>query len=128
LVTEVLKSRSPRHGSIDAHINKMPTANSLAFVASFVVVFGFLYGLTSFVDSKLKAAGYDIPELILFGLPKDSSPRLKKMSSVPFLDNLRDNQYTQYVAIALAAISTLLLYIRFTSESELRPLFHAVWR
>jgi len=96
----------------------MPAANSVAFVASFVVVFGSLYGLTSFVDSKLKAAGYDVPEIILFGFPKDSSPKHTKMSSVHILDDLRDNQYAQYIAMALAAISTLLLYVRFASQSK----------
>ena len=87
-----------------------------AFLGSFVVVFGSLVALTGFIDSKLKAAGYDIPEILLFGFPSPDNPRIiQNMSGSPLLDNFRENRYAQLTALAVAAFTTLFIIIKFGS-------------
>lgn len=97
----------------------MPFLNSAAAIASFVFVFGFLFTVTNLIDTKLKAAGYDLPKIILVGFPKDSSRPTYPPMDASFLDTLRDNQYAQLIVGALAAISTLVLYLRFASGESM---------
>lgn len=96
----------------------MPFLSQLAFVSSFVVVFGSLYTVTSLIDYKLKSAGYDLPKIILLGFPKDSSQPTDKMD-VSFLDNLRDNQYAQIAVGIVAAITSLVIYYKFSQGESM---------
>jgi len=106
----------------------MPFLSQLAFVSSFVVVFGSLYTVTSLIDYKLKSAGYDLPKLILLGFPKDSSRPTNKMD-VSFLDNLRDSQYAQIAVGIVAAITSLVIYYKFSQEQPKTPILEpGVWK
>lgn len=49
----------------------MPNRFQLAFLASLLLTFISLVLLSRFVNSKLVAAGYDISQIILIGLPKE---------------------------------------------------------
>jgi cytochrome-b5 reductase len=52
----------------------MPNKYQLAFLATFLSVFTALILLSRFLDAQLIAAGYDIRNLILIGLPKPTPP------------------------------------------------------
>ncbi|KAK7064466.1 NADH-cytochrome b5 reductase [Favolaschia claudopus] len=52
----------------------MPNRYQLAFLASSVGTFLVLVSLFHYLKSKLAAAGYDLNNLILLGLPKEDSP------------------------------------------------------
>jgi cytochrome-b5 reductase len=49
----------------------MPNRFQVAFLASLVLTFTSLLLLSRFLNSKLVAAGYDISQIILIGLPKE---------------------------------------------------------
>jgi cytochrome-b5 reductase len=88
--------------------------------ASSAVVFASLVGISNFVDSRLKEAGYDIPEILLFGFSKDNIPRERKMPSSPYFRDFKDNGYLQLLAIAFAAASAVFIFVKF-SPSESKP-------
>jgi len=95
----------------------MSGLHHLVFVGSFLLVFGALFGISSFIDSRLKSAGYDIPEILLFGFPQDGSSPPPKMT-IPYFEDLRDNKYAQLLALVLTAASTVLIYVRFSSQKQ----------
>jgi cytochrome-b5 reductase len=70
----------------------MPNRYQLAFLASLFLTFTALLLTSRFINSKLLAAGYDISELILIGLPKNTNPTPTAMGevTVPLLSNLEE--------------------------------------
>jgi cytochrome-b5 reductase len=90
----------------------------LVFVASFVFVFGSLVGVASYIDARLKEAGYDLPKIILLGFPKDDSAPSLQYTMIPDLSGFSGSTLTQLLALVLAAATTGFIYIRFTSKSE----------
>ncbi|KAJ7225810.1 ferredoxin reductase-like C-terminal NADP-linked domain-containing protein [Mycena pura] len=52
----------------------MPNRDQIAFVVSLTGGFALLVSLQSYLNAKLKAAGYDVSKLILAGLPRKDSP------------------------------------------------------
>ena len=52
----------------------MPNRDQIAFVVSLSGGFALLVSLQSYLNAKLKAAGYDVSKLILAGLPRKDSP------------------------------------------------------
>ncbi|KAJ7275325.1 NADH-cytochrome b5 reductase [Mycena haematopus] len=52
----------------------MPNRAQLAFLVSIVVSFTALVSLSNYLQAKLAAAGYNVSNLILIGLPKRDSP------------------------------------------------------
>ncbi|KAG5644722.1 hypothetical protein DXG03_007851 [Asterophora parasitica] len=61
-----------------------------AFVASLFCTFTSLVLLVRFINAKLVAAGYDISQLILYGLPENPDPIPGRVSS-PTLDKMSAN-------------------------------------
>lgn len=111
----------------------MPNRLQLAFIASFVLTFSTLFITSRFINAKLKAAGYDISELILIGLPKNStltddyttnSNIIDNMgqASTPFLDGFKEIVSTQVLALVFAVISSVFIFVKFAAASGC--LFH----
>ncbi|GLB36330.1 putative flavoprotein pyridine nucleotide cytochrome reductase family protein [Lyophyllum shimeji] len=60
-----------------------------AFLASFVLTFASLFLLARYLNSKLLAAGFDISQLILLGLPKEPPPKTGRVTMVD-IHNIQD--------------------------------------
>jgi cytochrome-b5 reductase len=91
------------------------------YLTSFVGTFSTLFFASRFIDGKLKAAGYDISELILIGLPKNrtlTSTSINTMEQVPSMLADFQNGYAQLLALALAVVSSIFIYFRFASTSK----------
>jgi len=67
----------------------MPNIYQLAFLASTLVSFFSLFFLSRYVHRLLVDAGYDPANLILLGLPKDTSQPSPSISMSTFFDTLR---------------------------------------
>lgn len=85
----------------------MPNHFQVAFLASFVGVFAFLFFLFNFLRNQLLYAGYDIDELILIGLPKDPSVPPRKPTST------KQAMFAQLLALVLAACTSAFIYYKF---------------
>ena len=101
----------------------MPNHLQFLFLASFLAVLVTLVALSRLLQSKLRAAGYDISEIILLGLPKTTTPDAQglDMASAQDLLNLQDNKVAQVVALALAVASSAFIYLKFGRSRESTP-------
>ena len=101
----------------------MPNHLQFLFLASFLTVLVTLVALSHLLQSKLRAAGYDISEIILLGLPKTPTPDAQglDMASAQDLLNLQDNKVAQVVALALAVASSAFIYLKFGRSRESTP-------
>jgi hypothetical protein len=96
----------------------MPNRYQFAFVASFLLTFAVLFVASTYIGVKLRAAGYDISELILIGLPENTSmstsdPLVQGQTTSDFLAQLQQGGYAQLVALLLATLSSLFIYSKF---------------
>jgi len=100
------------------------------FLFSFLSVFAALFFLSSFLGQKLRENGYDISKLILYGLPASSHPpqhtvsQIMAASAPSFLQNISQSDLTRPLALALAGLSTVFVYYRF-SNSKRKPALDA---
>lgn len=97
----------------------MPNRLQVVFLLSFATVFTSLVLLSRTIDAKLRAAGYDISELILIGLPKDNvsvdnSPSADVASSF-IVQKMADFQ--QLLALVLAVVTSAFIYFKFANSS-----------
>lgn len=92
----------------------MPNRYQLAFLASFVGVFSVLILVSNFVKAKLRAAGYDISEIILIGLPKDETRTPPPLPA--WLSSKNTDMYAQLLAVVLAAITSVAIYYKFAAS------------
>ncbi|PSR72391.1 hypothetical protein PHLCEN_2v11734 [Hermanssonia centrifuga] len=88
----------------------MPNRYQLAFLASFVGVLSTLFLLSTFIKAKLRDAGYDISELILIGLPKDTTAEAARSPYSPFS---KATMFTQLLALIVAALTSAVIYYKF---------------
>ncbi|THH21483.1 hypothetical protein EW146_g92 [Bondarzewia mesenterica] len=108
----------------------MPNRLQFLFLLSFFTVLISLFTLSHFLQSKLRAAGYDISDLILIGLPKthtDDRDNLD-MASAQDLLNLQDNKVAQVLALALAVASSAFIYLKFGRSQRKPVLDPKVWK
>lgn len=114
----------------------MPNRFQVIYLVSFVGVFASLFLLSEYLSAKLKAAGYDISRLILIGLPTNGSsestaPAVKfalpwgsasNMTTQPTFDlkDFQEKGYAQVAALVLALLSSVFIYLRFSTSSEYR--------
>src|ERR1700722_237811 len=95
----------------------------VAFVSSFLCTFVGLYALSAYVGAKLRAAGYDISQLILIGLPKNGSVDMTLNGQSPGLDfsvllaPLGSLGYARIAALLFGAFGGLFLLTRFSGTS-----------
>ena len=96
----------------------MPNQHQLVFLLSFALTFLALLFASNLASSQLKAFGYDINDLILWGLPKKISEDGNIMSqySWPALTDLvylfKENKNAQLVAIVVAVCSSLYIFLK----------------
>ena len=113
------------------HILLMPNNSQLLFLGSFFGVFTALFLVSNYLGTRLKAAGYDISRIILFGLDTNSSsaPASKfvlpwgsnpNMTTLPSFDlkDLQERGYVQVAALTLALLSSIFIYLKFGTQSE----------
>ena len=113
--------------------------NFVLFITSFVTVFTSLVLISQYLNTKLKAAGYDISRIILIGLPTnnsyDSTPATK--FAIPWglssnmttqstfdLKDFQEKGYAQAAALILAVLSSLFIYFKFGPASKFRWSLH----
>jgi cytochrome-b5 reductase len=102
----------------------MPNRYQIAFIASFLLTFAVLYAASTYIGGKLKAAGYDITELILIGLPRNTSMSADNPPmSFDFVAQLQQGGYLQLAALLLAALSSYFIYTKFSPKSAFAFLF-----
>ncbi|PFH54645.1 hypothetical protein AMATHDRAFT_134112 [Amanita thiersii Skay4041] len=104
----------------------MPNRYQLAFLASLTLTFSFLVALLHFINARLIAAGYNISNLILIGLP---NPKPAPMSSKPqdtfdFNDLAGSPLLAAVAAILLASV----LYLTTTRKGQSKPLDPNEWK
>lgn len=93
----------------------MPNRYQLAFLGSFVGIFSGLVLFSNFIKAKLRAAGYDISELILIGLPKDEANPPHQPPT--WLSSPNTNMFAQLLAILLAAVTSAAIYYKFGAST-----------
>lgn len=86
------------------------TAYHVVFALSFASVFFLCYVGSQLLSSLLNDAGYDLPGTI-FGIEKQP----ENMSSQLFKD-FSSNQLAQLVAIALTAVTSVVLFLKFSKS------------
>lgn len=99
----------------------MPNRYQLAFLASFVGIFGGLVLLSSFIKARLRAAGYDISQLILIGLPKDDIHPPPQQPA--WLSSPRTNMFAQLLALILAVVTSAAMYYKFGASVCFLPVY-----
>ena len=87
----------------------MPNLYQVAFLASFAGTSAILYLTLEFVKAKLHARGIYISDLILLGLPVE--PR--KPDPEADMVDLLSSQYGQLVALALALVTSVVVFLKF---------------
>ncbi|KAF8844093.1 ferredoxin reductase-like C-terminal NADP-linked domain-containing protein [Paxillus ammoniavirescens] len=85
------------------------------FVFSFLSTFAVLWFASYVLQSKLKAAGYDVSRLILIGLEPVS---VKDISAQDSAGTTMGIGYTQLIALALAIASSTIIYAKFASSKR----------
>lgn len=89
------------------------------FLLSFATVFTTLVFLSRTIDAKLRAAGYDISELVLIGLPKENAsvetPPSDDVASSSIVSKMADFQ--QLLALVLAVVTSAFIYFKFANSS-----------
>lgn len=89
------------------------------FLLSFATVFTTLVFLSRTIDAKLRAAGYDISELVLIGLPKENAsveiPPTDDVASSSIVSKMADFQ--QLLALVLAVVTSAFIYFKFANSS-----------
>ena len=96
----------------------MPNQHQLVFLLSFALTFLVLLYLSNLASSQLKAFGYDINDLILWGLPKKVSEDGSIMTqySWPALNDIvllfKENKDAQLVAIVVAVCSSIYIFLK----------------
>jgi cytochrome-b5 reductase len=110
----------------------MPNASQTVYLASFFFTFSTLFLVSQFINSRLKAAGYDISELILIGIPKESLTPTETNHAVDMEKtsaSLLDSGYTQWLALAVALASSVFIYVKFASSKQQKPVLEPqVWK
>jgi cytochrome-b5 reductase len=103
----------------------MPNRYQLTFLASFVLTFACLYIVSEYISAALKSAGYDISQLILIGLPKTNmtsgeplAVHGQNFATSDFLSRMQQSGYMQIAALLLAALSSLIMYVKFAGVNS----------
>lgn len=96
----------------------MPNRFQLVFLGSFVGVFSALVFLFNYGKAKLRAAGYDISELILIGLPKDENDPPTTYSTSSWLTSSKSDMFAQLLALILAVCTSAVVYWKFGSSES----------
>lgn len=95
----------------------MPNQYQLSFLFAFFANLALLYALKTYVQDKLRAAGYDISRLILIGLPKNDIDEPMVVTTTSSTVSAAF-PYTQVGALLLAVVTSALLYVRFGAKSK----------
>ncbi|OCH96478.1 NADH-cytochrome b5 reductase [Obba rivulosa] len=105
---------------------------SATFFAAFIATFGALVAVTKYIGARLRAAGYDVSDLILIGLPKDTthSPDAHPAARDPpatttFLNTMNG----QLIAAVLAIATSAFIYYKFAANKKRKPVLDPqVWK
>ncbi|KZT06898.1 NADH-cytochrome b5 reductase [Laetiporus sulphureus 93-53] len=108
----------------------MPNRYQVAYIGSFIITFSSLLALSRFINSKLKAAGYHVSDLILIGLPRKKRDMDSMANSTgwpefgtPFsMAGLLNTSYGQLLAFALAVATTAFVYGKFGGNTKKRKM------
>jgi hypothetical protein len=98
----------------------MSVSTHVLFFASFTLTTIFLFTLSNYIKHKLGEAGYELGDLILYGLPRSSEPRVPYTSHTmaavpPFLQDLGITP--QMLAIVFTLASGAVIYYAFSASS-----------
>ena len=94
----------------------MPNQLQVAFIASFLGTTLVLYVLTEFVKAKLHQRGIYVSDLILIGTGK--IPQREPVPPGDIMSDIFAGLNTQLIALALALVTSVLLYTKFGRGSE----------
>ncbi|KAH9898470.1 NADH-cytochrome b5 reductase [Cubamyces lactineus] len=104
----------------------MPNRYQVAFVASFAGTLLLLIAITEFVKRKLHAAGYYVSDLILIGL--DKKPREHVDPAAEDMLDLVNGPYAQIIALALALVTSAVVFVKFGRGKRKPVLDPQVWK
>lgn len=97
--------------------NCMPNRYQLAFLASLSISFTSLVLLSRYINSALIAAGYDISQLILIGLPHHNPPTMPSIDPQQLLQLLKNLQLDDFRAVQIPILGTFDLVQLATSPA-----------
>ncbi|TBU48412.1 hypothetical protein BD309DRAFT_949715, partial [Dichomitus squalens] len=89
----------------------MPNRFQVAFLISFVATLFLLIVTTEFVKAKLHQRGIYVSDLILLGTGK--IPQREPIASADIMSDVFSASYNQLIPLALALITSVLLYAKF---------------
>lgn len=86
------------------------------FLFTFTATLGTLIFSAHFLESRLRAAGYDIRNIILIGLDKKSTTSTPPFpdADMSIVNNIQTNVYAQVFAVAVV-VTTGLVYRKFVA-------------
>ena len=93
----------------------MPNLLQYVYLASFFLTFLTLATSFHFIKAKLKEAGYDPAEIILFGLPPPSN--LEEGTQNVNMSNFASGTYSQLFALVFTAVTTAFVYYKFNAST-----------
>lgn len=114
----------------------MPNRLQVAYIISFLTTFFSLVALSTYLRAKLKAAGYNISDLILIGLPKNQTDNGANDASLPHTEpamqtvsDFANSPYAQLLAVALTVATSVLIYLKFGGNAKRKPVLDPqVWK
>ncbi|GBE78262.1 NADH-cytochrome b5 reductase 1 [Sparassis crispa] len=113
----------------------MPNRLQVAFIASFLITFFSLVAVSRFINSKLKAAGYNISDLILIGLPKNRTEQGANDGYIPphttpgmSAPDFANSSYVQLLALALTVFTSIFVFLKFGNSKRKPALDPQVWK
>lgn len=96
----------------------MPALTNVVFALSFVATFSLLLAVTSFIKSRLHAAGYYVGDIILLGLPKNVTDRDQTADTTASSSMVDFSSLSvQVAALAFALVTSTFVYLKFGMKS-----------
>lgn len=91
----------------------MPNRLQVGFLVSFFLTLFSLIFLARWAKLRLKAAGYDISELILIGLPREPVEHVVDQAQSSLFQTMSDWALPELLALLLAFATSVFIYVKF---------------
>lgn len=91
----------------------MPNRLQVGFLVSFFLTLFSLIFLARWAKLRLKAAGYDISELILIGLPREPVEHVVDQAQSSLFQTMSDWALPELLALLLAFGTSVFIYVKF---------------
>ncbi|EMD41808.1 hypothetical protein CERSUDRAFT_120744 [Gelatoporia subvermispora B] len=111
----------------------MALRHHVVFFASFLLTFGSLVAISKYIGARLRAAGYAVSDLILIGLPRNTSTHSTDARppspASPSTTTFTAVMSSQLVALVFALVTSAVIYYKFAANKARKPVLDPqVWK